>query len=255
MKLVPYSEYKDSGVPWLGKVPAHWEVLNLKRVVKFNPSKSEIQKNLRDNEEEERVTFLPMENISVDGDIDCSEKRALSEVWHGFTYFQRGDVVVAKITPCFENGKGAYLKGLESDFGFGTTELIVLRPSKAIDGAFLRFLTSTRQFLLIGAQHMTGAAGQQRIPSDFVKNYPISLSSLEEQRHITKFLSAMGGNIQRFIRNKKRLIQLLKEQKQNVINQAVTQELDPNVTLKPSESEWLGGMACPRFRVHLVKVA
>ena len=84
------------------------------------------------------------------------------------------------------------------------------------------------------------AVGQQWIPSDFVKNYPISLSSLEEQRHITKFLNAMGGNIQRLIRNKQRLIKLLKEQKQNVINQTVNQRLDPNVKLKPSGSEWLG---------------
>jgi hypothetical protein len=57
-----------------------------------------------------------MENISVNGDIDCSQKRPLSEIWTGFTYFRRGDVVIAKITPCFENGKGAYLQGLETDF-------------------------------------------------------------------------------------------------------------------------------------------
>ena len=67
---IPYAEYKDSGVPWLGKVPAHWEVLNLKRVVKFNPSKSEIQKNLGDNEEEERVVFLPMSPQKPQGKPD-----------------------------------------------------------------------------------------------------------------------------------------------------------------------------------------
>ena len=237
MKLAPYPEYKDSGVPWLEKIPAHWEAVNLKRVVGFNPSKSETQANLED---EEKVVFLPMQNISVSGDIDCSEKRALSEVWDGFTYFRRGDVVVAKITPCFENGKGAYLKGLESDFGFGTTELIVLRPSKAIDGAFLRFLTSTKKFLLLGSQYMTGAAGQQRIPSDFVKNYPIGLPSIDEQQQIVSFLNDKTVQIKKFIRNKQRLIELLKEQKQNVINQAVTRGLDPNVKLKSSGVEWIG---------------
>ena len=98
--------------------------MKLKRVVSLNPSKSETRVNPADGE---KVVFLPMENISVNGHIDCTDKRLLSQVWNGFTYFRRGDVVMAKITPCFENGKGAYLERLETDFGFGTTELIVLR--------------------------------------------------------------------------------------------------------------------------------
>jgi len=237
MRLKPYPEYKDSGVPWLGRIPKNWEVAPLKRMVSFNPSKSEIRANPAD---EEKVVFLPMEKISVNGDIDCSEKRTLSEVWNGFTYFRRGDVVVAKITPCFENGKGAYLDRLESDFGFGTTELIVLRPSRAIDGTFLRFLTSTKQFLLLGEHYMTGAAGQQRVPLDFVKNYPIGLPPISEQQQIARFLDWKTAQINQFIRNKRRLIELLKEQKQAIINQAVTRGLDPNVKLKPSGVKWIG---------------
>jgi len=180
-ELDPNVRLKPSGVEWIEDILENWEDTKLKRVVSFNPSKSKTRANLAD---EEKVIFLPMDNISVNGDIDCTEKRLLSEVWNGFTYFRRGDVVIAKITPCFENGKGAYLKGLETNFGFGTIELIVFRPSKAIDGVFLRFLTSTKQFLLLGEQYMTGASSQQRIPSDFVKNYPIGLPPIEEQREI-----------------------------------------------------------------------
>ena len=221
--LDPKVKFKPSGVEWIGDIPEHWDATKLKRVVSFNPSKSETRANPAD---EEKVVFLPMENISVNGDIDCSEKRTLSEVWNGFTYFRRGDVVVAKITPCFENGKGAYLKGLESDFGFGTTELIVLRPSKAIDGAFLRFLTSTKQFLLLGEQYMTGAAGQQRIPSDFVKNYPIGLPPIKEQREILEHIQEKSAEIDQAITRAQREIELMREYRTRLISDVVTGQVD-----------------------------
>jgi type I restriction enzyme S subunit len=221
--LDPKVKFKPSGVEWIGDIPEHWDATKLKRVVSFNPSKSETRANPAD---EEKVVFLPMENISVNGDIDCSEKRTLSEVWNGFTYFRRGDVVVAKITPCFENGKGAYLKGLESDFGFGTTELIVLRPSKAIDGAFLRFLTSTKQFLLLGEQYMTGAAGQQRIPSDFVKNYPIGLPPIEEQLEILEHIQEKSAEIDQAISRAQREIELMREYRTRLISDVVTGQVD-----------------------------
>ena len=221
--LDPKVKFKPSGVEWIGDIPEHWDATKLKRVVSFNPSKSETRANPAD---EEKVVCLPMENISVNGDIDCSEKRTLSEVWNGFTYFRRGDVVVAKITPCFENGKGAYLKGLESDFGFGTTELIVLRPSKAIDGAFLRFLTSTKQFLLLGEQYMTGAAGQQRIPSDFVKNYPIGLPPIKEQREILEHIQEKSAEIDQAITRAQREIELMREYRTRLISDVVTGQVD-----------------------------
>jgi type I restriction enzyme S subunit len=221
--LDPKVNFKPSGVEWIGDIPEHWDATKLKRVVSFNPSKSETRANPAD---EEKVVFLPMENISVNGDIDCSEKRALSEVWNGFTYFRRGDVVVAKITPCFENGKGAYLKGLESDFGFGTTELIVLRPSKAIDGAFLRFLTSTKQFLLLGEQYMTGAAGQQRIPSDFVKNYPIGLPPIDEQLEILEHIQEKSAEIDQAISRAQSEIELMREYRTRLISDVVTGQVD-----------------------------
>ena len=221
--LDPKVNFKPSGVEWIGDIPEHWGATKLKRVVSFNPSKSETRANPAD---EEKVVFLPMENISVNGDIDCTEKRTLSEVWNGFTYFRRGDVVVAKITPCFENGKGAYLKGLESDFGFGTTELIVLRPTKAIDGAFLRFLTSTKQFLLLGEQYMTGAAGQQRIPSDFVKNYPIGLPPIDEQLEILEHIQEKSAEIDQAISRAQREIELMREYRTRLISDVVTGQVD-----------------------------
>ncbi len=219
----PYPEYKDSGVPWLGKVPVGWEILPIKRVARFNPSKSETGDSPSVNKQ---VCFLPMERISEEGEIDCSEKRQLSEVWEGFTYFRRGDVVLAKITPCFENGKGAYLSELETEYGFGTTELFVLRPTPKIHGAFLRFVTATKSFRWLGAQHMTGAAGQQRVPSSFVRNFQIGLPSLDEQESIVSFIQHISKSIDTAITRTQREIDLIQEYRTCLIADVVTGKLD-----------------------------
>jgi type I restriction enzyme S subunit len=91
---------KPSGIDWLGEIPEHWEIVKLRRLVTLNPSKSESRSD-NDNGE---VVFLPMERVSEKGSIDCKERRRLKEIWNGFTYFRKNDVIVAKITPCFENG-------------------------------------------------------------------------------------------------------------------------------------------------------
>jgi len=221
--LDPNAKLKPSGVEWIGDVPAHWEVTKLKRGLRFNPSKSETGAN---KEDKSQVVFLPMERISVNGEVDCTERRPVSEVWDGFTYFRRGDVVLAKITPCFENGKGAHLKTLETEFGFGTTELIVLRPSRAIKGEFLRFLTSTKQFLQVGEQFMTGAAGQQRIPSDFVKEYPIGLPPVNEQQEILEHIRKKSGEIDQAIVRAEREIELIREYRTRLVSDVVTGQVD-----------------------------
>ena len=106
--LDPNAPMKPTGLDWLPEVPEHWETIKLRRLVRLNPSKSETAHN---QDVRDKVVFLPMEKVSEDGEINCSERHALYEVWNGFTYFRRHDVIVAKITPCFENGKGAYLRG------------------------------------------------------------------------------------------------------------------------------------------------
>ena len=221
--LDPNVKLKPSGVEWIEHIPAHWEATKLKRVVRFNPSKSETGAS---QDDEGPVVFLPMERISVNGEVDCTERRPVSEVWDGFTYFRRGDVVLAKITPCFENGKGACLKTLKTEFGFGTTELIVLRPSKSIKGEFLRFLTSTKQFLQVGEQFMTGAAGQQRIPSDFVKEYPIGLPPVNEQQEILDHIRKKSGEIDQAITRAEPEIELIREYRTRLISDVVTGQVD-----------------------------
>ncbi len=233
-----YPEYKDSGVTWLEEVPSHWRIGMLKHAAIVNPSKTA---SGVDKDSGEEVAFLPMEAVSETGRIDASTFRPIAELWSGFTYFEEGDAIVAKITPCFENGKGAFIGDIGSGIGFGSTEFHVLRPREGVtEGRFLYYLTYSHAFRSPGEAFMTGAAGQKRVPTGFVEEYQTALPSIEEQRAIATFLDRKTEQIDTLIRKKQRLIELLKEQRTALINRAVTKGLDPNVPMKDSGIEWLG---------------
>ncbi|GER93017.1 restriction endonuclease subunit S [hot springs metagenome] len=218
----PYPAYKDSGVDWLGEVPEHWEVRRLKHIARLNPTKSEVGSLLKDG----IAVFLPMERVGVDGRIDCSEVRPLVELWNGFTYFRRGDVIVAKITPCFENGKGACLTALPTEIGFGSTEFYVLRPRPGIHADFLYRITTLPEFRHLGAEAMIGAAGQQRVPSSFVEQFQSAFPPLPEQTAIVEYLDAQATKINAAIAAARREIDLLREYRERLIADVVTGKLD-----------------------------
>ena len=221
--LEPTARLKPSGIDWLGDVPEHWEVVKLRHAAKFNPSKSEANIG---NRLQDPVVFLPMEKISESGAIDCSEQREILDVSSGYTYFKRDDVVIAKITPCFENGKGAYLGELETDIGFGTTELFVLRAESGMLPRYLYLLTMTSAFRLLGAEYMTGSAGQQRVPLDFVKNFQIGLPPMEEQQQILDFIDEEHELIEATVQRAQREIDLIREYRTRLITDVVTGKVD-----------------------------
>jgi restriction endonuclease S subunit len=95
--LDPNVPMKDSGIEWIGQIPEHWKIIRIKSVSKLNPSKSEI----KDYTDDTKVPFFPMESIGDDGYLRFTEFRSIYEVIKGYTHFRNGDVVVAKITPCF----------------------------------------------------------------------------------------------------------------------------------------------------------
>ena len=231
-----YSEYIKSGATWRPEVPSSWQVCRLKYLVKMNPSKSEVA-HLSKNTE---VSFLPMENIGEDGSLNLKNTKRLEEVYDGFTYFRNDDVLVAKITPCFENGKGALAQNLKNGVGFGTTELQILRPTAKISGRYLEYITRLHAFRGQGVSEFTGAAGQQRVPESFIGNYLAPLPSKVEQQRIVSFLDRETARIDALIGHKQRLIELLEEKRQAVISHAVTKGLDPNVEMKDSGVNWLG---------------
>lgn len=217
-------------------INAPWPIMRLKFVAKLNPGAT----TAWPHDPEAPVTFLPMESISPRGGVDAPLKRPLREVRTGYTYFERSDVVIAKITPCFENGKGAWLKGLETEFGFGTTELIVLRPTARIDGRFLYWVTQGRDFRSGGERSMTGSAGQQRVSNEFVANFPIAVPPISVQQDVCDALELRLADIDRFIAAKSRMVHLFEEQKHTMINQAVLRGVHPDAPLKASGLEWLG---------------
>ncbi|WP_019567795.1 restriction endonuclease subunit S [Thioalkalivibrio sp. ALMg13-2] len=249
MSFPRYPEYKDSGIEWLGEVPAHWKVKRLRYVAELNPSKSEI----RSLPEETRVSFIPMEAVGDDGSLVRGQTRALHHVIDGYTYVREGDVAVAKITPCFENGKAAMMRGLTNGVGLGTTELTVLRPRGPVTtSAYLFRIVTSEPFRWLGESHMYGAGGQKRVPDDFLRDFSIAWPSREEQAEISAFLDHETGKIDALIEEQRRLIELLKEKRQAVISHAVTKGLEPNVAMKDSGVEWLGEVPA-HWEVHRLK--
>lgn len=231
----PYPAYRNTDLPWLAQIPAHWDVKRLKYVAIVNPSKTEISylpKNLE-------VSFLPMELVG-EGTLTTDKTKTIEAVGQGFTYFRDGDVVVAKITPSFENGKGSIADGLVNGIGFGTTELHVIRPSRKIDKRFLYYLTISYDFREIGTGMMQGTAGQKRVPDSFLIDYPVAFPPIPEQRTIAAYLDRQTAKIDALIAKKQRLLELLAEQRAALISRAVTKGLNPDVEMKDSGVAWLG---------------
>lgn len=237
MSFPKHAKYIDSGIDWLGQIPSHWTLKRLRFAAELNPSKSEVSHLAADTE----VSFLPMEAIGEDGGVELDRVRPLADVQTGYTFFRDGDVTIAKITPCFENGKGAAMRGLCNGIGFGTTELIVARPKAAqTTSTYLHWLFTSRPFRKAGEAFMYGAGGQKRVPDDFVRNFAIGFPPLPEQRHIVAFLEREIAKIDALAEEQRRLVELLKEKRQTVISQAVTKGLNPSAPMKDSGVAWIG---------------
>ncbi|MNZ08250.1 Type-1 restriction enzyme EcoKI specificity protein [compost metagenome] len=165
-----------------------WPMIKLSAVCQVNPRLP------KDCDESQDVSFLAMASVSEDGVLLNQETRILSETKKGFTYFERGDVIVAKITPCFENGKAAYLDSLQTKIGFGSTEFHVLRPDiERLDGKYLFYLIWNDKFRFIAERSMSGSAGQKRVPTKFLQDFNIPLPPLEEQKRIAAILDKAYG--------------------------------------------------------------
>lgn len=230
------TDRKDSGVYWLGEVPATWDVLPLKRICRANASISDIVKTKYDSD---LVTFLPMENVSETGELDCSIKKKIADVRTGFSSFAKGDVVVAKITPCFENGKGACLDDLDTDIGFGTTEFINLRPSEKVLSKYLYMITMTRPFRKLGEEVMTGSAGQKRVSVNYIKNFTLGIPGVEEQKSILAEIDQRLAQIDKAIKLERENIKNLQELKARIVSDTVTGKIDVRAVDIP-EYEYIG---------------
>jgi type I restriction enzyme, S subunit len=158
------------------------------------------------------VAFLPMEAIGEDGTYDQGSVRPVAEVaGAGYTYFEQGDVVRARVTPCFENAKGALVSTVAGGRGFGTTELFVFKPSERIDPRFLYYVTVSDDFTNKGTATMYGAHGVRRVDDQFARDYRVWLPSLSSQRAIVDHLDRETMRIDALVAAKKRMIALQAE--------------------------------------------
>lgn len=135
------------------------------------------------------VSFIPMAAVSEEGFLLNEEIKEYEEVKKGFTYFSKADVLIAKITPCFENGKSLRPFQIGNDIAFGSTEFHVIRAnSEKLCPKYLFYLLWSTYFRVIGEHAMSGAAGQKRVSTDFLKSFKIPLPPLAEQRRIASIL-------------------------------------------------------------------
>lgn len=139
------------------------------------------------------VSFVPMAAVDEQlGVIGLREERSLAEVSKGYTAFEDGDVLFAKITPCMENGKTALARNLTNGIGRGSTEFYILRPSHRILGEYVYHFVRQTRFREEAKRNFTGTAGQQRVPKSFMENVSVPLPSLEEQRRIVGILNRVA---------------------------------------------------------------
>lgn len=159
----------------------------------LNPKKNEVSSVPDDT----LVSFVPMAKVNeVSGLMDTSSVKKIGELRKGYTYFAEGDVVFAKITPCMENGKSAIARNLHNGIGFGTTEFHVLRPGPFVIPEWLHLFVRRGDFRHAAKKSMQGAAGQQRVPIDFLRQTKIPVPPLDEQRRIVARIEELTRRIE-----------------------------------------------------------
>lgn len=209
-----------------------WPTIPLRYVCELSPSVA-----FDGFEEDDELTFLPMDRIKNGYFIPNTDK--FSKYASSYNVFEDGDIVLAKVTPCFENGNIAIAENLEGTKGFGSSELFVIRPTR-IERKFLFYYFQSSTFKQEGEASMTGAGGLKRVSPDLLRQHHLPLPAQETQRLIANYLDRETARIDALIAEKEHMLALMEEKRAALISRAVTRGLDPNAPLKPSGQEWLG---------------
>lgn len=210
----------------------------LRFVSRLSPSKTEAG----DLAHYGHVTFAPMDAIADGlGGLDLSHERPADELADSsYNYFAEGDLLLAKVTPCFENGKKALVTALPNRIGFATSEVHVIRPDcQKVDPNYLRYLLSSELFRVAGISSMTGAGGLRRVSENAIKDFKLPVSDVDNQKAIAAFLDRETFRIDQLIKKKERQAAVLSEREEATFLELVTgRNLD--IEKRPSGVEWIG---------------
>jgi type I restriction enzyme S subunit len=203
--------------------PQSWLEVPLGDVAEVNP-----RKNV-DLAGDDLVSFVPMAAVDeISGTIAAPIDRPYGEVAKGFTHFQDGDVIFAKITPSMENGKSAVARGLRNGTGIGSTEFHVFRSNGAIEPDYLWRFVRQQSFRDNAQGVMAGAVGQQRVPAAYLKAHPIPIAPLAEQRRIVAKLDHLVARIDRARHELGRIPSLVARYRQRLLALAFSGDLTSN---------------------------
>ncbi|WP_165071287.1 restriction endonuclease subunit S [Desulfovibrio sp. ZJ200] len=241
---------KDSGIAWIGEIPEGWETKRLKFICTINP-----MVNIDDINPETEVSFLPMENIKYGYFVNTIIKN-FSEYCSSYNIFNDGDILLAKVTPCFENGNIAIANNLKNCIGFGTSEIFVVRVNN-IDNKFLFYYFRNELFRQRAIATMSGTGGLKRISPQFMRDENVLFPPLPEQHRIASYLNAKCAEIDRNMELVRQSMDKLKAYRMSVITEAVTKGLDPDVPMQDSGVPWIGeipdGWECLRLKFTLTQ--
>ena len=211
--LNPNAPIKNSQISWLGQIPEHWEVKRLKDITYLNPV-------FTGTDLEGDVSFVPMESLRY----DCISPSVIDfkEAKGKYTYFSNNDLLIAKVTPCFENGNVAIAYDLVQNVGFGSSEIFVLRINNEINNRYLFYIVRTNSFIAEACSTMCGVGGLKRISPLFMRTANIPIPPLSEQQQIASYLDQKCAEIDAVISNCTAQIEKYKTLKRALINEVVT---------------------------------
>lgn len=200
----------------MSELPSGWVHARLDELVDLNPKQN--------FDDELTAGFVPMSLAPTNfRDKLRFDERNWGEIKKAYTNFKDGDVIFAKVTPCFENGKAAVVDGLPNGIGAGSSEFFVLRPSSAeIPAKYLLALIKSRDFMREGAANMTGAVGLRRVPKNFVESYVVPVPPAAEQIRIAQKLNELLAQVDTLRARIDAIPTLLKRFRQSVLTAAVS---------------------------------
>ena len=207
------AKMKNSGVEWIGEIPENWEVKRLKNICKLYPT------ILTDKTKFEIISYAPMD--CVGNGVLKHKEIDVQSIPTGLNYFEDNDILMAKVTPCFENGNIVIAKNLKNGVGVGSSELFVLRVN-CVNVKWLFYFLQNVKFKDMAKSTMTGTGGLKRVSPLFISSFELPCPPIDEQQKITDYLDERCAEIDRLIEIKQKKIEKLQDYKKSLIYECVT---------------------------------